>query len=97
MSIENANMTSYLMTIVMFIKSFTIYEIFANEIKGNSLTLKIEVKVIAENMFKMDLHVPLPVLPNILTSPQCSSSFIGSKLNNGFNIRSSPLHTTSSI
>ena len=40
----------------------------------------------------MDLHVLLLALPNILTSPQCSSLFIGSKLNSGFNIRSSPLH-----
>ena len=31
------------------------------------------------------------ILPNILTSPQCSSHSIGWKLNNGFNIRSSPL------
>ena len=49
------------------------------------------------NTLKMDVHVLLLALPNILTSPQCSSPFIGSKLNNGFNIRSSPLHTTSSI
>ena len=28
----------------------------------------------------------LPVLPNLLISPQCSSAFIGSKLNSGFNI-----------
>ena len=46
---------------------------------------------------QMDLHALLLALPNILTSPQCSSTFIGSKLNSGFNIRSSSLHTTSSI
>ena len=34
-------------------------------------------------IFKMDLHALLLVLPNILTSPQCSSPFIGSKLNRG--------------
>ena len=49
------------------------------------------------NIFKMDLHVLLLALPNILTSPQCSSPIIGSKLNNEFNIRSSSLHTTSFI
>ena len=38
---------------------------------------------------QMDLHMLLSAFPNILTSPQCSSSSIGSKLNNGFNIRSS--------
>ena len=41
-------------------------------------------------IFKMDLHVLLPVLPHILRSPQCSSTSIGSKLNNWFNIWSSP-------
>ena len=45
----------------------------------------------------MDLHVLLLALPNILTSSQYSSPFIGSKLNNEFNIRSSPLHTTSKL
>ena len=55
------------------------------------------LKLSAFSIFKMDLHVPLPVLPNILTSPQCSNLYIGSKLNNGFNIRSSLLHTTYSI
>ena len=47
------------------------------------------LKLSAFNIFKMDLHELLLAPPNILTSPQCSSSFIGSKLNNGFNIRSS--------
>ena len=51
----------------------------------------------AFNIFKMDLHVLLLAIPNIFTSPQCSSPFIGSKLNNGIIIRSSQLHTTSSI
>ena len=54
------------------------------------------LKLSAFNIFKMDLHALLLALPNILTSPQCSSPFIGSKLNSRFNRRSSPLHTTSS-
>ena len=55
------------------------------------------LKLSAFNTFRKDLHVPLPVLANILTSPQYSSPYIGSKLTNGFNIRSSPLHTTRSL
>ena len=57
----------------------------------------LSLKLSSFNIFNMDLHVLLLALPNILTFHQCSSPFIGSKLNNGFNIRSSPLHTTSFI
>ena len=52
------------------------------------------LKLSAVNIFKMDLHVLLPTLPSIFTSPQYSSAFIGLNSNNGFNIRSSLLHTT---
>ena len=50
------------------------------------------LKLSAFNIFKMNLHALLLALPTILTSPQCSSPFIDSKLNSGFNIRSSRLH-----
>ena len=41
-------MTSYFITIVMFVLSFTIYELFANQLKFQKVDLKMRVKVKAD-------------------------------------------------